>query len=216
MLKIISILRKVDIRIYMGIVILILGSTTLIFLRVMNANARLNRIYLNDVITLKTGLKSSLDNNGKLIVENGILKLEVSDIKVLYDKEVVQVLKDMDIRLRRMESFSSTGIESTHEIKTTLKDSVIIRDGVVENLQYIDYNSLYLDFFQIQYGDLVKLKITKRDSLIQVVYQPIKEGFFLWRWVKSKPALEQKIRSVDPNSIIKYNRYIVPIKNKRR
>ena len=58
----------------MGIVILILGSTTLIFLRVMNANARLNRIYLNDVITLKTGLKSSLDNNGKLIVENGIFR----------------------------------------------------------------------------------------------------------------------------------------------
>lgn len=173
-------------------------------------------MYRNDLKTVTIGLKTVKDKNGELITENGILQLRISDMKEMYDKEIVQTLKDMNVRLRKMESISFTGIESTHEIKTTLRDSVRIVDAEMQPIKYIDYKSEWLDFYQVQYGDLAKTKIIKRDSIIQVVYEPRKSGFILFRPFKQKPPLEQKIKMTDPNTIVKYNKYIIPIKKKRR
>jgi hypothetical protein len=173
-------------------------------------------MYRNDLIIYKDGLEAMKDKTGHLITKNGILQLRIKDIKEMYEKEVVQTLKDMNVRLRKMESISFTGIESTHEIKTTLIDSVRIIDAKMQPIKYIDYKSEWLDFYQLQIGNFVEIKIAKRDSIIQVVYEPRKPGFILLRPFKKKPPLEQKIKMADPNTIVKYNKYIIPIRRRKR
>lgn len=177
-------------------------------------NRNQKEIYRNDLMIYKDGLETMQDKNGHLITKNGILQLRIKDMKKMYNKEVVQTLKDMNVRLRKMESISLTGIESTHEIRTTLIDSIRIVDAEMQPIKYIDYKSEWLDFYQVQYGDLINTKIVKRDSIIQVVYEPHKSGFILFRPFKQKPPLEQKIKMADPNTIVKYNKYIIPIKKK--
>lgn len=166
----------------------------------------------NNTKTLQKGLNAELTKSGDLAYKVGILELEKSEIKEYYEEEVINNLKDLNIRLNKLESFSSTSTESTHNVTTTLRDSVIIRDGEIQPIKYIDYKSEWLDFYQVQAGDLIETKIVKRDSLIQVVYQPKKSGFFLSRVFKKKPPLEQVIKSSDPNTQIKYAKYIVPVK----
>ena len=196
-------------------IIAILVVSNIVLYRSARKSRNQKEMYRNDLIAYKDGLETMRDKNGHLITKNGILQLRIKDMKEMYDKEVVQTLKDMNIRLRKMESISFTGIESTHEIKTTLIDSVRIVDAEMQPIKYINYKSKWLDFYQVQYGDLAKTKIVKRDSIIQVVYKPRKPGFILFRPFKQKPPLEQKIRMADPNTIVKYNKYIIPIRKKR-
>jgi hypothetical protein len=127
----------------------------------------------------------------------------------------MEELKNMKVKLNKLESMSLTGMKSTTVIETVVRDSMRIIDGdTVEPLKVIDYESRWLDFYQVMYSDYARTKIVKRDSLIQVVYQPNKEGFILLRIFKRKPPLEQNIRSADPNSIITYSRYIKPVKKR--
>lgn len=202
-------------RLTVTIIVFLVISNILLY-RTAKNNRQDKIIYRNDLKTVTDGLKTVKDKNGELITENGILQLRIKDIKEMYDKKVVQTLKDMSIRLRKLESISFTGIESTHEIRTTLIDSIRIVDAEMQPIKYINYKSEWLDFYQVQYGDLVKTKVVKRDSIIQVVYEPRKLGFILFRPFKKKPPLEQKIKMADPNTIVKYNKYIIPIKKKRR
>lgn len=197
-------------------IIAFLVVSNILLYRTAKNNRQDKIMYRNDLKTITGGLKTVKDKNGELITENGILQLRIKDMKEMYEKEVVQTLKDMNVRLRKMESISFTGTESTHEIKTTLRDSVRIVDAEMQPIKYIDYKSEWLDFYQVQYGDLVKTKVVKRDSIIQVVYEPRKSGFILFKPFKKKPPLEQKIKMADPNTIVKYNKYIIPIKRKCR
>jgi len=197
------------------IVILIISIiVNIILLRSLKNNRQDKEIYRNDLMIYKDGLETMRDKNGSLITKNGILQLKIKDMKEMYDKEIVQTVKDMSIRLRKLESISFTGIESTHEIKTTLRDSIRIVEAEMQPIRYIDYKSEWLDFYQIQIRNYVEVKIAKRDSIIQVVYEPRKSGFILFRPFKDKPPLEQKIKMADPNTIIKYNQYIIPIKKR--
>ncbi|MBA7500892.1 hypothetical protein ES704_03654 [subsurface metagenome] len=200
-------------RLTVTIIAFLIVSNILLY-RSAKKNRNQKEIYRNDLAIYKDGLETMRDKNGHLITKNGILQLRIKDMKEMYDKDVVQTLKDMNIRLRKMESISFTGIESTHEIKTTLRDSIRIVDVEMQPIKYIDYKSEWLDFYQLQIGDRVEIKIAKRDSIIQVVYEPRKMGFILFRPFKKKPPLEQKIKMADPNTIVKYNKYIIPIKKR--
>lgn len=196
-------------------IITVLIISNIVLWRSLKKNRNQKEIYQNDLAIYKDGLKAMKDKNGHLVTKNGILQLTINDMKEMYNEEVIQTLKDMNIRLRKMESISFTGTESTHEIKTTLRDSVRIIDAEMQPIKYIDYKSEWLDFYQIQYENLAETKIVKRDSIIQVVYEPRKPGFILFKPFKKKPPLEQKIKMADPNTIVKYNKYITPIRKKR-
>ena len=152
-------------RLTVTIIAFLIVSNILLY-RSAKKNRNQKEIYRNDLAIYKDGLETMRDKNGHLITKNGILQLRIKDMKEMYDKDVVQTLKDMNIRLRKMESISFTGIESTHEIKTTLRDSIRIVDVEMQPIKYIDYKSEWLDFYQLQIGDRVEIKIAKRDSII--------------------------------------------------
>ena len=215
--KFLGFFTKSKLTVYLCIAVAIMLVICFVLLRVLNAT-KLNNVRLqNNYKVAQNGLKSFETKAGNLAYTVGTLELENKEIRAFYEAEVLDNLKEFNIRLRQLEIFNANNIQSEHIIETTLRDSLIIREDKVENLQYIDYKSPYLDFHQIQYGDLVRTKITKRDSLIQVIYNPYREGFVLTRWIfKRKPPLEQVIKSADPNSTITYNKYIIPVRNKRK
>jgi len=170
----------------------------------------------NNIGTLTEDLWTEKTKSGDLMYQTGILVMERNEIKRYYEDDVLKELKNVSVRLKRLESISNTTTESTHIIETTIRDSIRLVDGVEDEnpLRIIEYKSEWLDFSQVSYLDHAKTTIVKRDSLIQVVYWPTKEGFFLFRIFKKKPPLEQKIRSADPNSIITYSRFIKPVKKR--
>ena len=201
---------------YMAIAVVLICLFCLFLLRVTSDLKLSNTRLRNNAVTLNSTLNDERTQAGNLMTRMGILELEKKEIKEFYEKEVIDNLKDMKVRLKRLESFSATSIESKYVIETTLRDSVRLVDMKLEPIKYIDYKSEFLDFYQVQAGDQVKTIVHKRDSLIQVVHQPFKKGFFLTRIFKKKPPLEQKITSADPNSVIKYNLYIKPVKKRRK
>lgn len=205
-------LGKIKLQQIVWIVLIVVSIFCLFLVRTAVVRSKVNAQLSSTISTLQIGLKQVKTNSGALAVQVGTLQLEKKQIKEFYEDEVMKNLKDLNIRLNRMESFSATNTESTHNVTTTLRDSVILIDSKMQPIKYLDYKSKWLDFSQVQVGDLVRTTIVKRDSIIQVVYRPKKEGFFLLRIFKERPPLEQVIKSADPNTIIKYNKYIKPIK----
>ena len=212
---ILSFLSKFKLVHYIALALIVISIFCVLLLRTVSNLKRTVQRQDANVATLYGSLNDERTASGKLMSQVGILRLEKHQIKEFYEKEVIKSLEDMRVKLRRLESFSATSIESEHIIVTTLRDSVRLVDSRLEPIKYIDYKSEFLDFYQIQAGNEVRTVVRKRDSLIQVVWQPFKEGFFLARPFKRKPPLEQKITSADPNSVIKYNLYIKPVKKRR-
>ena len=155
--------------------------------------------------TLKDGISYERTRNNELMVKVSSLELSNSEIRETQN-EMTDNLKNMRIALRKVESYSATNTETTYNIETTLKDSVV-RDTIP--VEFIEYHSDWLDLEGYKLMDKFNLKIETRDSLIQVVYWEKTKNFLFIRWNK---RYSQKITSANPNSKIKYSEFIVPRK----
>ncbi len=164
----------------------------------------------NNYEVAESGLQNYKVQDSLNAVKIGALELEKRQIREMYDGKLLETLRAMDVRLRKLESISLISTETQTNVNTYFHDE-IIRDTVP--VQHAQYRSKWLDF-DIWKGvnDSALVKSVSRDSLIQTV-EWYREGFWLTRFAKPK-RYEQKIMSANPNSKIKYNRFIIPDKRK--
>jgi hypothetical protein len=159
---------------------------------------------------LELGARELLYQDSLNAVKIGMLELERQEIRDYYDSEVMANLRAMDVKLRKLESFTAVNTETVYNIHTSFRDS-LVRDTV--RLEALNYHSRWIDINIIKSGSEAKLSAVSRDSLIQVVTWERSKKFLLFPCGRKR--YEQTIRSANPDSRITYAKYIVPKKRKR-
>lgn len=133
----------------------------------------------------------------------GALELTVREFKDNF-KEQAALLKEMGVKLNRLQSVTSLATQTTTNFVTTVRDSVIFRDVPVR-VQKIEFSDKWLSmngFIEERrfYGE-----ITTRDSLIQAISRVPRMFLFIPYGTK---GIEQSIVSANKRTEFTYLRYI--------
>lgn len=159
--------------------------------RVIVANEQLNTQYSN-----------VLDINGRIVVQNQVLKLKNQELEALVPG-LHKEIKALQVNPSRVESVSASSFSSHTSVQTVLRDSTVFDTVPVKQFSYTD------EFYRIHgfsVNDTQHLNITYQDTLIQTVYRGKREK--PWLWIFSPRRLEQRVALKNPDAIINYSQHI--------
>lgn len=118
--------------------------------------------------------------------------IEVEKIKEVLTKEDKELLQDVGIKVKELESLQKMG--------TVTRDTVYLQaDSATQTLSYHD---AWADF---EYYDKM-LRYAVRDSLSIAVKKEFKHRFLWWKW--GVKGYEVKAVNFNPNSTIRYNTFV--------
>ena len=140
--------------------------------------------------------------NGQMAVRIKTLELKNQELNRIYP-QIIKEIENLKIKSNRVNQYSETIIHQDKEIIKVLRDSVIYDTIKIKAFDFED--SYYKVFGSIQ-NDFIKLNIHSYDSLIQVVFKGQRKK--PWLWIFSKRQIEQIVSCKNPNSTIKYSRFI--------
>lgn len=121
-----------------------------------------------------------------------------------YCSDLERTVKDLDIKVKRLQSVSSTGTETDYDVDIPIRDSVNVRDSTII-LKCLELHTSYLDISGCIEEDRFKGNILSRDTLDQIVHRVPKQFWFI-KW--GCKAIRQEIICRNPNSRIVYSQYI--------
>lgn len=119
---------------------------------------------------------------------------EVEKIKEVLSKEDKQLIKDLGMKVRELESLQKTGIETRDTVILIEKDST-------ENSPLV-YHDAWTD---IEYLDR-KLTYAMRDSLAIALKREYKHRFLFIKW--GTKGYDVKVVNFNPNSQVRYNTFV--------
>lgn len=177
-----------------------------------NLLAEKNR-YKNNQQALTTELVTYKTENGKNAAKIQQLELTKKEFEKIC-AEQAEIVEDMGIKLKRLQSVSSTGSKTIVEIETILRDTIVqtIVDSisVYEKARHFAWNDNWNKIEGTIVGDKVKCDYEGFDTLtVAAVRVPKKFLFFKW----GCKYVEVHIAHQNPASEITYNR-TVQIKKK--
>lgn len=126
-------------------------------------------------------------------------------------KEQASLIKEMGIKLNRVLSYTSLATETTNNITTTVRDSLVLREAPTP-LQVIQYSDKWISLDGYIEEREFHGRVTTRDSIEQVVHRVPRKFLFIKYGTK---GIRQEIVSKNPNTEISYLRYIEFGKRKR-
>jgi aspartyl/asparaginyl-tRNA synthetase len=129
--------------------------------------------------------------------------LTIAELKSYY-VNIVKDVEDMKISLRKVAGITVFSTETTHNIHTSFRDSTV-NDTIP--IQYIKENTKWFDLEIIKQDKDALVKLTSRDSLIQVVHWDYIGKFWPTKFL-TKKEFHQDIKSANPNSRITYAEWI--------
>ena len=119
---------------------------------------------------------------------------EVEKIKEVLSKEDKQLIKDLGMKVKELESLQKTGMETRDTVILVEKDST-------ENSPLV-YHDAWTD---IEYLDR-KLTYAMRDSLAIALKREYKHRFLFLRW--GTKGYDVKVVNFNPHSSVKYNTFV--------
>ena len=166
-----------------------------------------NRRLCGNVESLNLGINKFKTSDSLFFYTVRRLSYEKSELQK-YQAHLVACLSDMGIKLANLENVTALNQDSYYHLKNLLRDSVRVtlsstgtrKDTV--HLKYIDYKSRWIDFNQVEEGDIADTKITVRDSILVALSWRRPHKFWFIRW--GKPIHEESFKNYNPYSTIKY------------
>lgn len=136
------------------------------------------------------------------------LQLQCEEFRKLRADDARRI-RDLGVKIRRLEATSTTVTETEVEIATPLRDSVILRD----TLRAFGWRDAWVSVDGLIRHDSVACRIESVDTLRQVVHRVPRKFLFIRYGVK---AIRQEIISSNPHSRIVYSEYIELKKSRKR
>jgi hypothetical protein len=161
-----------------------------------------NTSYWNNLKAIREQTDSIKTLQGQTAAQTLVMQFSVNELKELYP-DLIKEIQNLKVKPNRVESFTSTAFETQKDIQITLKDS-ILRDSL--KVKILKYQDEYFSVNGILSGNNQHLKITYKDTLIQVVFRGEREN--PWLWIFSKRKLQQRIVLKNPESKISYPLFI--------
>lgn len=132
------------------------------------------------------------------------LTLTHDELKKNYD-EVCNTVEELKIKVKRLQSITNTSTQTKVEVRTIVKDSIVYRDGVINNLLTFQWADAWVSIDGKIEQNSVALDFCSTDTLVQMVHKvPHKFLFFKW----GCKAIKQDIVSKNPHTNITYTEYI--------
>lgn len=120
-----------------------------------------------------------------------------------YCGELNKTVESLNLKVKRLQSVSQTGVETKYVVKTIVRDSLLL--GRTDTLKCIDYRDNYLTLSGCADRDQFSGIIESRDTIEQVVHRVPRKFWFI-RW--GCKAVRQEVVSRNPHSRITFTEYI--------
>lgn len=134
-----------------------------------------------------------------------VQKLELSKSELeTYCKDLNKTIGELNIKVKRVQSASTTATSSEYNIQTIVKDTTIYRDKEV-TIQNLTYKDPWIDLSGTIENKIFTGQINTRDTLVQVVHR-IPKQFLFFKW--GTKAIRQEVISKNPHSKIVFTEYI--------
>ena len=121
------------------------------------------------------------------------LQLSIDELKKYRAKDA-RLIADLNIKLKRVESVSSTTIQT--------KDSLVF---IIQKDSCFHYSDPWLKI-DACLGDS-SMYIVSSDSIVQIIHREYKHKFLFWRW--GTKGYRQEIINFNPHSTIKFSELIL-------
>lgn len=122
-----------------------------------------------------------------------------------YCCKLEETVSNLNLKIKRLQSVSQTATETEYQVKTEIRDSIVVLPGRIDTLPCIDYRNNYLTLsgcFKNKEFDGI---IQTRDTIEQIVHRVPRKLWFI-RW--GTKAIRQEVISKNPYSRITYTEYI--------
>lgn len=192
---------------YAVIVVLVicLCAVVMYFREVVKENLRLER---NQVALLSDSLSHYRTKTGELVSSVEQLEMTIGELK-RHRSELVSQLKSMKIRLRDVQSLSTTAIENRVEVFAPIRDTIYIDTGKVVKAQSFHWSDAWTSIQGVIHNDSVRVEYQSRDTLLQVI-RVVPKRFLFFRW--GVKEIRQDVKVLNPNAIVTFSEFI-QIKN---
>ncbi|NCB03688.1 MAG: hypothetical protein EOM67_16270 [Spirochaetia bacterium] len=183
------------------LLILCLCAVIMYFREVVKENLRLER---NQVALLSDSLSHYRTKTGELVSSVEQLEMTIGELR-RHRSELVSQLKSMKIRLRDVQSLSTTALESRVEVFVPIRDTIFIDTGKVVKAQSFHWSDAWTSIQGVIHNDSVKLKYQSRDTLLQVV-RVVPKRFLFFRW--GVKEIRQDVKVSNPNTVVTFSEFI--------
>lgn len=185
-----------------GVLILCLCAVAMYFREVVKENLRLER---NQVALLSDSLSHYRTKNGNLVSSVEQLEFTIKELKT-HRSKLVDELRSMRIRLKDVQSISTTALENKVEVFLPIRDTIYIDTGRVIQAKAFQWSDAWTSIQGVIQDDSVKLKYQSKDTLFQVV-RVVPKRFLFFRW--GIKEIRQDVKVSNPNVNVKFNDFII-------
>lgn len=151
---------------------------------------------LSDIEYYKTESGKNAASVQKLVFTKSELEKHCQDL--------AQTVKDLGIKVKRLQSAATTVTKTEVEIQTVVRDSIVYRDRPVI-LKTINWKDPWIKLDGVLDGDNFSAKIQSIDSLSHVAHRVPKKFLFFRFGTK---AVRLEVVNKNPHSKIVYTEYI--------
>ncbi len=138
-------------------------------------------------------------------VSAGILSMRADELRRGFDG-LSELVRDMDIKLKRVESLSQASVEGRYEIKAAVRDTVVVVARETPAFaQAVHFSDTHMELQGFILDSVFHGSVLTRDTLTQVVHR-VPRRFLFIKW--GTKELRQEIVSSNPHSRITYSRSI--------
>lgn len=156
----------------------------------------------------QTALLSQVDywttENEKSAADVLKLSLTVNELQSSND-QLKRTADELNIKLKRIQSASTTATETEVKVITQVRDSIIYRDSVIVPVKAFVWRDAWTDINGVIGKDSVDLSVSSVDTLTTIVHK-IPHKFWFIKW--GCKAIKQTVVSANPHTKITYNEYI--------
>jgi hypothetical protein len=121
------------------------------------------------------------------------------------NQELTKTIKDLGVKLSRLQSLSTTTVETKVTITAPITDTVIIEKLLPVPAQKFNWQDNWVSVSGLIKDEQVNCTIQSIDTIVQAVHRVPKKFWFI-RW--GTKAIRQEILSKNPHTQITYTQYI--------
>ena len=123
----------------------------------------------------------------------------------LYNAKLVTTINDLGVKIKRLESASSTVTKTEVIVSVPIIDTVIIKEQQPMLAQKFEWRDSWVSVLGIIEDKQVNCNVQSVDTLVQVVHRVPRKFWFI-KW--GTKAIRQEVISKNPHSEIIYTEYI--------
>lgn len=156
----------------------------------------------------QTALLAQVDT---LTTENGKHAADVLKLSLTVDElrnanaQLVKTADELNIKLKRIQSASTTATNTEVKVITQVRDSIVYRDSVIVPVKVFTWRDSWTDVNGVIERDSVDLLVSSVDTLTTIVHK-VPHKFWFIKW--GCKAIKQTVVSSNPHTKITYTEYI--------